>query len=164
MPDLLFPRNSMVCGTRYIRGRLLDKASQMGNRKWQSWTGLLAQIRKRPGMYLGSANLQALHMFLQGFKMAEDIYAVPELQRQEVNDFSWHDFETYVADLHNTGRLSLSSFGLAQYEAQGKSINTFDTFMEHPGAWDIWWQWYDEFTGTPSNEAPFQTIDPPGGS
>lgn len=111
-----------------------------------SWTGLLAQIRKRPGMYLGSANLQALNMLLGGFHMAEVIYAVPEQRRQEVNDFPWDAFENYVSDLYNKSRLSLRSFGLAQYEAQGKSINTFDASKEYPGAWEIWWQWHDEFS------------------
>ena len=113
-----------------------------------SWSGLLAQIRKRPGMYLGSANLQALHLFRAGFNMAEVIYAVPELRRQEVNDFPWNDFESYVSDLRNKDRLSLNSFGLAQYEAQGKDINTFDASKEHPGAWEIWWQWHNDFTDT----------------
>jgi hypothetical protein len=111
----------------------------------RSWTGLLTQIRKRPSMYLGSVSLQSLHVFLAGFKMAEDMYAVPKQRRQEVDDFQWDAFETYVSDLYNKPRLSLNSFGLAQYEAQGKTIKTFDAFREYPGAWEIWWKWHDEF-------------------
>jgi hypothetical protein len=111
----------------------------------QSWTDLLAQIRQRPAMYLGSANLKALDMFIGGFTMAEVVYAVSEQRRKEFNDFPWDAFETYVSDLYNKSRLSLRSFGLAQYEAQGETIETFDASKEYPDAWEIWWQWHDKF-------------------
>lgn len=111
----------------------------------QTWSGLLERIRQRPGMYLGSASLEALHLFVQGFSAAEVVYSVPELRRREVNDFPWAEFESYVAGRYNEHRLSLNSFGLAQYDAQGREIGTFKPFHEYEGAWEIWWRWHDEF-------------------
>ncbi len=112
----------------------------------KSWAELLDRIRARPGMYLGSANLQALRNFMGGFNVAEEIHAVPELRRQGFNNFPWGKFESYADQYHNENRLSLRSFGLAQYEAQGKNIDTFDASAEYPGAWEIWWRWIDDFT------------------
>ena len=80
--------------------------------------------------------------------MAEDVYAVPEQRRQAVNDFPWSDFENCVAERYNPGSLSVRSFGLAQYFAQGKDVFTFDANEEYPGAWEIWWTWYDEFAAS----------------
>lgn len=111
----------------------------------QSWRGILAAIRKRPGMYLGSANLHALHMLKVGVSLAECIYDISLPRRQEADDIPWQDFESYVEDLHNRRRLSLNSFCLAQYKAQGENLSTYESFTEYPGAWDIWWRWYDDF-------------------
>lgn len=77
--------------------------------------------------------------------MAEFVYDISEERRREVEDFAWEAFEAYVARFHNERRLSLGSWGLAQFEAQGKDLKTFDSSNEYPGAWDIWWRWHDEF-------------------
>jgi hypothetical protein len=122
-----------------------DKHDEEATGYKSTWSGLLGQFRQKPGMYLGSANLQALRMVLSGFEIAEMIYAVPESRRQEVNDFPWSDFESYVTERQNERRLTLRSFSLAQYEAQGKDLHSFDSSKEYPGAWEIWWKWYDDF-------------------
>jgi hypothetical protein len=111
----------------------------------QSWRSILADIRKRPVVYLGSPNLHALHMLKVGVSLAELLYDISRPRRQEADDVPWQDFESYVEDLHNKRRLSLNSFGLAQYKAQGENLSIFDTCVEYSGAWDIWWRWYDDF-------------------
>jgi hypothetical protein len=113
-----------------------------------SWNCLLSEIRKRPAMFLGSISLQALQHFVGGFTMAEWMYTIPEQRRREVEDFPWNDFESYVAEFHNERRLTLNSFGLAQYEAQGKDLKAFDCSIEYAGAWEIWWRWHDEYKVT----------------
>jgi hypothetical protein len=130
-----------------VRGSLAvaDDDNDQNKKIPRSWNALLAQIRKRPAMYFGSLSLQGFHQFLGGFSLAELVYGISEERRMEVEDFAWEAFETYVATLHNELRLSLNSFGLAQFEAQGKDIKTFDAWKEHPGAWKIWWRWHDDF-------------------
>src|SRR5262245_18401775 len=110
----------------------------------RTWTDLVARIRECPAMYLGSRSLQAFEMYVHGFRMAEGIYGNRE-QRDHFNDFRWYRFAAHVAALHNKRAASLASFGLAQYEAQGQNMKTFDARQEYPGSWEISWQWYAEY-------------------
>ena len=119
--------------------------SDYDNKCLTSWKELFSQIRKRPGLYLGSINLQALQHFVHGFQMAEFVYGVVKNPRIEFEDFGWEDFESSISKFHNERRLSLNSFGLAQFEAQGKDIKTFDLWKEYAGAWETWFRWYDDF-------------------
>ncbi len=109
------------------------------------WLGLLYHIRKRPGMYLGSANLNSLHLLVMGFDLAETMYGIPKEQRKLIDDFGWDEFEKYVAKKYNKKQLTITSFGLAQHEANGKDIHSFVLSKEYEGAWDIWWKWVDEY-------------------
>ncbi len=114
----------------------------------RSWNALFAQIRARPVLYFGSVSLQAFHHFLVGFGFAPVVYGVSAKRRKKVEDFGWDAFERYVAAQHKEWRVNLNSFGLAQFEAQGKDDKTFDPWSDYLGAWDIWWRWYDEFVAS----------------
>jgi hypothetical protein len=118
----------------------------------KSWRGLLAAIRKRPAMFLGCKSLQRFDLFKQGFTFAESIHEIPNPRRHKFNDFPWQEFEDYVLSHHNERRLSLRSFSLAQYVANGKNLDTFKFGNEYPGAWEIWWNWFDEFDQAKKDE------------
>ena len=111
----------------------------------RTWSGLLTRLRERPALYLGSGSLHAPHMLKTGVHLAEFFYGVPKSRCQEGDDIPWQYFESYVSERHNKQRLSLNSFSLAQYVAQGENLSTYESFTEYPGAWDIWWRWYDDF-------------------
>jgi hypothetical protein len=111
----------------------------------KTWNSLLAELRKRPAMFLGTRSLLAFQQFVWGFAAAELIYAIPDSRRNEVEDFDWKAFESYIAARYNRAQLSLNSFSLAQFEAQQGRREVAERFREYPGAWEIWWRWHDEF-------------------
>jgi hypothetical protein len=118
----------------------------------KSWLDLLASIRERPGMWLGHASLQGLQQFINGASLAERIY--PELtpeRIQQVNDFPWQAFEAYIARRYNPLQLSLNSFSLAQFYAEGQTLTDFPR-QDYAGAWELWWRWFDEFMAAQASE------------
>lgn len=113
-----------------------------------TWSELLKDIRQRPAMFFGTANLQAFHHFFHGFQIAEMVYEITAPQKERVDDFPWQRFEVFVDKRFNLERLSLNSYGLAQYYAHGRGLSHFDIAEEYAGAWEIWWQWFDQFSKT----------------
>ncbi|WP_435016162.1 hypothetical protein TA3x_003724 [Tundrisphaera sp. TA3] len=96
------------------------------------WPSLIEQIRKCPGMWLGSASVSALSHFLYGIQMAEVLHDLPMEKR--LGGFPADEFEEWVADHFNPERLVVRSFHLALL-ASDSEMAGFRT----------WLDWYDRF-------------------
>jgi hypothetical protein len=107
---------------------------------------ILIRIRRSPGMWLGHETLQGLQYFILGIRSVSDFSQVlPPDSIARLNDFPWREFEAFVENQHREQRpLTLHSFGLAQYIAAGESLTDFPR-QDYPGAWELWWKWFDEF-------------------
>ncbi|WP_165250444.1 hypothetical protein [Paludisphaera soli] len=94
---------------------------------------LLEEIRRKPGMFLGSMAITRLCHFLDGIEFAEEIHKLPAEARWIR---PWRDdFEEWVAANYNASRWTLSSFSLAYLSAR---------FSEEEG-FRLWYRWYDEY-------------------
>jgi hypothetical protein len=96
------------------------------------WPSLFGQVRRRPGMWLGSTSLTALENLIGGIGLAEYLYDVPEDKR--LVGFSFEGFERWVADRFNPERLSLNSFSLARRATDSEERAFYE-----------WFAWYDQF-------------------
>ena len=76
------------------------------------WPSLLDQIRRRPGMWLGTASIERLRSFLGGIDLAEHLYHVPA--ERALAGFSFVEFEEWVEERFNPRRMSVLSFELAR--------------------------------------------------
>jgi hypothetical protein len=98
---------------------------------------LLAELRRRPGMWLGAKSIERLNQMLGGIEFAEDWHRIPTEVR--FGGFDFGAFEAWVEQTYNPQRLSFRSFGLAATLA-GSDAEGFD----------LWFRWYDEFCSTGS--------------
>ncbi len=98
---------------------------------------LIEQIRKRPQMFHGGETRSAslLETFLSGITYGEYFHSIPE--DEKMSGFPWRDYEKWVKMNFNKRRLSLNSFSLASY-----------TSNDEKEAFDLWFNWYDEFRDT----------------
>ena len=110
------------------------------------WPTLLAEVRRRPGMYLGEPSLKALQHELDGIQWAEQLYAVPPERR--LQGFSFAAFERWFQEHLNPRRLSLNSFHMA------RCLTASDEAAFH-----LWFSWYDSFR---SEQAPPDLPPDPG--
>jgi hypothetical protein len=92
----------------------------------------LADLRRRPGVWIGQKSIERLNIMLAGVELAEDWHAIPDNAR--FGGFDFKAFEAWVEQTYNPGRLSVRSFGLAAILA-GSDADGFD----------LWFGWYDEF-------------------
>lgn len=93
---------------------------------------LLAEIRRRPGLYLGTRSIFALDQQLMGIRFAEDFHDIPEEKR--FGGFDLDSFEKWVDETLNTERLSVRSMHLARHIAGSDAAG-----------FDLWFEWYDRF-------------------
>lgn len=93
---------------------------------------LLAELRRRPGMWIGTKSIERLDQMLGGIDFAEDWHRIPAKAR--FGGFDFTAFEVWVEHTYNPKRLSVRSFGLAATLA-GSDTEGFD----------LWFRWYDEF-------------------
>jgi hypothetical protein len=93
---------------------------------------LLADLRRRPGAWIGTKSIERLNMMLGGIEFAEDWHRVRAEER--FGGFDFTAFETWVEQTYNPKRLSVRSFGLAAIIG-GSDAEGFD----------LWFRWYDEF-------------------
>jgi len=101
---------------------------------------LLADLRERPGMWLGKKTAYGLEMLVRGIEFAEEFHNVPAEAR--VGGFDFAEFEAWVERAYNPDRLTLRSFGMAVHAA-GSEADGFD----------LWFRWYDEYAATLNREA-----------
>jgi hypothetical protein len=97
-----------------------------------NWPDMLADVRRKPGMYIGGRSVEKLHCMLLGFRYAEYQYDIPEANR--LGGFDFNAFEEWIAARYNPERLSVGSYWLAR-EAAGSD----------EGGFELWFRWYDEF-------------------
>lgn len=93
---------------------------------------LLADIRQRPGIFLGCKSIEGMQHLLGGIQLAEDLHDIPLDSRFSGFDFT--AFEEWVDRTFNTERLSVRSFYLSQHLAGSDSAG-----------FDLWFEWYDHF-------------------
>ena len=93
---------------------------------------LLAEVRRRPGLYLTEKSIQALHDQLIGIQFAEDFHDIPEQDR--FGGFDLEGFEKWVEQTFNPKRLSVRSSHLARLLAGSDAA-----------AFDLWFEWYDRY-------------------
>jgi hypothetical protein len=105
-------------------------------RQIRDWPTFFDQVRRRPGMWLGSASLTALQHYLNGIDLAECLYDVPDKDR--LKGFSFPEFEEWADKRFNPRRLSINSFHMARQVCDSENE-----------AFDLWFSWYDEFQGQP---------------
>jgi hypothetical protein len=101
---------------------------------------LLADLRRRPGVWIGQKSIERLNMMLAGVEFAEDWHAIPADAR--FGGFDFKAFEAWVEQTYNPRKLSVRSFGLSAILA-GSDAEGFD----------LWFRWYDEFLKTNSGRA-----------
>lgn len=99
---------------------------------------MLAEIRLRPGMYLGTKSILAIDHQLMGIYFAEDFHKIPKNQR--FGGFDIEAFEKWVDETLNTERLSVRSMYLAYHVAGSDSAG-----------FDLWFEWYDRYCRETSN-------------
>jgi hypothetical protein len=92
----------------------------------------LADIRRRPGMYLGSKSIYALEHQLMGIRFAEDFHDIPEASR--FGGFDREAFEAFVERTFNEEGLMTRSFHLSRHIAGSDAAG-----------FDLWFEWYDRF-------------------
>ena len=98
----------------------------------KDYRSFLGEVRKCPGLWLGTTSLTALEHQLMGFKFAEELHEISQANR--LSGFDWEAFESWVDEKHNRRHLSLKSFGLAKRIARSETK-----------AFHLWFEWMDEF-------------------
>lgn len=93
---------------------------------------LLAELRARPGMYLGGKSVRNLNHLLSGFDLAEMAHEIPPGDR--LGGFDWEGFERWVQSRSSPNKLNANSFYLAAH----------GTGSDEAG-FDRWFEWYDAF-------------------
>jgi hypothetical protein len=93
---------------------------------------LLGEVRRRPGMWIGTKSIERLNQMLGGIGFAEDWHRIPPEAR--FGGFDFAAYEAWVERTYNPRRLTVRSFGLAVILA-GSDAEGFD----------LWFRWYDEF-------------------
>lgn len=83
-------------------------------------------FRKRPGMYMGAADINLLEQWVIATSFVEDLHGIPIADRFFPVNLSL--FETWVAK--TVGLSSARSFGLAR---------------EHENPFGKWFEWYDRY-------------------
>ena len=101
-------------------------------RQIKDWPSFLEQVRRRPGMWLGTTSIAGLHLLLQGFSLAEFVYDIPA--EKMLAGFPFEEFEKWADSRFNPRRLSINSFGMAGRLADSEE-----------GAFTLWFEWYDQF-------------------
>jgi hypothetical protein len=101
---------------------------------------LLADLRRRPGVWIGQKSIGRLNMMLGGIEFAENWHGIPADAR--FGGFDFIGFEAWVEQSYNPRKLSVRSFGLAAIVA-GSDAEGFD----------LWFRWYDEFLKLKSDRA-----------
>lgn len=91
-----------------------------------------AEVRRRPGMYLGQKSILALEHQLIGISFAEDLHDIPTSAR--FDGFDIVAFENWVLTTFNTKRLSVRSFHLARLKTDSDAAG-----------FDLWFEWYDRY-------------------
>jgi hypothetical protein len=113
--------------------------------KPKNWPEYFEAIEKRPGMFLGLPSIVSLQFEIQGIRLAEDWYAIPEEER--IHGFSFRDFEAWVERTYNLKRLSIQSYTLAQYLSCSNREKFLISGMQNDSeeAFRLWFTWYHEF-------------------
>jgi hypothetical protein len=120
--------------------------------KPKDWPEYFEAIEKRPAMYLGRPSLTRLEFEIQGIRVAEDIYNIPE--EKKLQGFSFEKFEEWVDEKYNTNHDTVKSFSLAHTITNSKK-NTFAKDTEHQldsdaelAALELWFTWYHQYQDT----------------
>lgn len=101
-------------------------------RQIKDWPTFFEQVRRRPGMWVGSTSLTALQHLLNGISLAEFLYEVPPEKR--LGGFQFDRFESWADRQFNPRRLSINSFVMA-----------CRLTSDEEQAFHLWFQWYDQF-------------------
>ena len=91
---------------------------------------LLAEVRRRPGMWMGRKSIWALSDMLAGISYAENFHEVPAEKR--IGGFDSDAFEKWVDLTYQSG--SCGSFRTAERIAGSDEAG-----------FELWFKWYDEF-------------------
>lgn len=96
------------------------------------WPSFFKEIRRRPGMYIGSPSITALNYYIYGIRSAEWFDLIPP--GKQFKGFSFDEFEEWVAKRYNPERRSTNSFHVALLSAKSEREGFY-----------IWFSWYDAF-------------------
>ena len=112
---------------------LLDNLSEDAPiRRVLDYPTLLAEIRGRPALWLGSKSITALEHQLTGFELAEQVHRIEPQNR--FSGFGFSGFEEWVEVQFNPRKLAIKSFHLARNAKQSEAE-----------AFDLWFEWHDRF-------------------
>ena len=99
---------------------------------YPDWPHFFEVLRTRPGMWLGGKSVTRLGAFIWGFAAAEHAHGVEPLA-----GFDFAAFQLFVEA--KIGWSSAGSYGQALQVAKSEER-----------AFDLWFEWYDEFRRTAS--------------
>jgi hypothetical protein len=95
---------------------------------------LVAEIRRRPGMYCRKHSIRALAGLLSGIELAEDFHEIGRGSRLGTASFDRGRFERWIEQRRNPTRLTANSVTLAEIVAGSDEAG-----------FNLWLQWYDDF-------------------
>ena len=98
------------------------------NEHWNGIQDLLPELRKRPGMFIGSDSIFDLHTFLNGYELALNVYGIDDSLFD--NDLSFHDWIALRTRF---------------YESTSGWANMLSEFYGSEKSLEYFWLHYDEY-------------------